>query len=62
MLPAGVRGGRVEESISLYLDLKPGEKPDLEVIGLAAAAFAEAVKDIAFILDPGAENPGTGLF
>jgi hypothetical protein len=43
----------VEETISLYLELKEGEKPDFEVIGLAAAAFAEAVKEIAYILDPG---------
>lgn len=41
------------ESITLYLDLKPGEKADFEVVGLAAAAFAEAVKEIAFILEPG---------
>ncbi len=45
----------MQETISLYLDLKPGEKPDFEVVGLAAAAFAEAVKEIAFILDPGVE-------
>lgn len=45
----------MEETISLYLDLKKGEKPDFEVVGLAAAAFAEAVKEIAYILDPGAE-------
>jgi hypothetical protein len=48
-----VAEGAVEETISLYLELAPGKKPDLEVIGLAAAAFAEAVKEIAFILDPG---------
>jgi hypothetical protein len=43
----------VAESITLYLDLKSGEKADFEVVGLAAAAFAEAVKEIAFILEPG---------
>jgi hypothetical protein len=43
----------VAESITLYLDLKPGEKADFEVVGLAVAAFAEAVKEIAFILEPG---------
>jgi hypothetical protein len=45
----------MEETISLYLDLKPGEKADFEVVGLTAAAFAEAVKEIAFILDPSLE-------
>ncbi len=45
----------MEETISLYLELKPGQKPDFEVVGLAAAAFAEAVKEIAYILDPGLE-------
>jgi hypothetical protein len=43
------------EAISLYLELNPGQKPDFEVVGLAAAAFAEAVKEIAYILDPGME-------
>ncbi|MGJ4905330.1 hypothetical protein ACQR0V_27440 [Bradyrhizobium sp. HKCCYLS2058] len=45
----------MEETISLYLDLKPGQKPDLEVVGLAAAAFSEAIKEIAYVLDPGLE-------
>jgi hypothetical protein len=45
----------VAESITLYLGLKPGEKADFEVVGLAAAAFAEAVKEIAYILEPGTE-------
>jgi hypothetical protein len=43
----------VAESITLYLELKPGEKADFEIVGLAAAAFAEVVKEIAFILEPG---------
>lgn len=43
----------MEETISLYLEIKEGEKPDFEVVGLTAAAFAEAVKEIAYILDPG---------
>ena len=41
------------KSITLYLGLKKGEKADFEVVGLAAAAFAESVKEIAFILEPG---------
>jgi hypothetical protein len=45
----------LQETISLYLELKPGQKPDFEVVGLAAAAFSEAVKEIAYILDPGLE-------
>lgn len=43
------------ETVSLYLELKPGEKPDFEVVGRAAAAFAAAVKEIAYVLDPGME-------
>jgi hypothetical protein len=43
----------VAESITLYLGLKKGEKADFKIVGLAAAAFAEAVKEIAFILEPG---------
>jgi hypothetical protein len=43
------------EAITLYLQLKPGQKADLEIIGRTAAAFAEAVKEISYILDPGLE-------
>lgn len=42
----------MQETISLHLGLEPGTKPDFEVTGLAAAAFAEAVREIAFFLDP----------
>jgi hypothetical protein len=35
--------------------LKEGEKADFEVVGRAAAAFAEAVKEISYILEPGLE-------
>ena len=55
MLPKGERGKRMAwvatavaggrpdtQAISLYLDLKPGHKADFEVVGRAAAAFAEA--------------------
>lgn len=45
----------VEETITLYLGLKEGQRADFEVVGLSAAAFAEAVKEIAFILEPGLE-------
>ena len=43
------------ETITLYLGLKSGEKADLQVVGLAAAAFAEAVKEISYIQEPGLE-------
>jgi hypothetical protein len=57
MLPpgAGGRGASVEETVTLYLGLKKGQKADFEVVGLSAAAFAEAVKEIAYILEPGLE-------
>jgi hypothetical protein len=45
----------VEETITLYLGLKAGQRADFEVVGLSAAAFAETVKEIAFILEPGLE-------
>lgn len=41
------------EAIILYLGLDPGEKADFEIVGLAAAAFAEAVKEIAYVQEPG---------
>jgi hypothetical protein len=37
------------------LDLQPGEKADLEVVARAAIAFSEAVKEVAFFLDPSLE-------
>jgi hypothetical protein len=42
----------VEEPISLYLDLEPGSIADLEVVARASLAFASAVKEVAYILDP----------
>lgn len=42
----------MQETITLYLGLKPGEKADFEVVGLAAAAFAEMVKEIAYFQEP----------
>ncbi|MEA2893132.1 MAG: hypothetical protein QOI05_3925 [Bradyrhizobium sp.] len=44
-----------EETVTLYLGLKEGERADFEVVGLSAAAFAEAVKEISYILEPGLE-------
>lgn len=45
----------MEETLTLYLGLKEGQKADFEVVGLSAAAFAEAVKEISYILEPGLE-------
>lgn len=55
MLKISAVGDGLSETISLYLELKEGEKADFEVVGRAAAAFAEAVKEIAYILEPGIE-------
>jgi hypothetical protein len=55
MLPSLEEHSRLQETISLYLDLKPGQKADFEVVGRTAAAFAEAVKEIAFVVEPGLE-------
>lgn len=41
--------------ISLYLDLEPGQKADLEVVARASLAFAAAIRDIAFVIDPSLE-------
>jgi len=41
--------------VSLYLDIEPGQKADLEVVARAALAFDVAVKELAYILDPGLE-------
>jgi hypothetical protein len=46
-------GAILEEAITLYLGLKEGEKAEFEVVGHAAAAFAEAVKEISYVLEPG---------
>lgn len=42
-------------SFSLYLDLEPGETASLEVIAKTSLAFVEAVRELAFILDPSLE-------
>jgi len=41
--------------VSLYLDLKPGEKADLEVVARASIAFAQAIKGSPLFLDPSIE-------
>ncbi len=41
--------------ISLYLDLEPGHKADLVVVARASLAFAQAIKEAAFFLEPGLE-------
>jgi hypothetical protein len=45
----------LEEKISLYIGLEPDTKADFEVVGRAAAAFADVVREIAYILEPGLE-------
>lgn len=40
-------------TVSLYLDLEPGKKPDLEIVARAALAYVEAIKETGFILNPG---------
>jgi hypothetical protein len=43
------------EPVSLYIDLVPGAKADLEVIARAALAFSGAVREFAYIIDPSLE-------
>jgi hypothetical protein len=50
---ASVVGGTMDETVSLYLDLHEGEKANLEVVARAAIAFSRAIKETAFVLDPG---------
>jgi hypothetical protein len=38
--------------ITLYLDLEPGQVADLEVVARASLAFAAAIKDLAYVIDP----------
>ena len=44
-----------QETITLYLDLEPGDRADFEVVGRVSAAFAETVREIAYVLEPGLE-------
>lgn len=43
------------EPISLYIALEEGQKADLEVVARAAEAFVEAIRELAFVLDPALE-------
>lgn len=38
--------------ITLYLDLEEGQVADLEVVARASLAFAAAIKDLAYVIDP----------
>jgi len=40
------------QSLTLYLDLEEGKKPDLATVARAALAFDAVVKEVAFIIDP----------
>lgn len=40
------------ETINLYIDLKEGELADLEVVARASLSFANAVREVAYIVDP----------
>jgi hypothetical protein len=48
-------GGELSAPLSLYLDLKPGEAADLDVVAKAALQWSAALKEIAFIVDPSCE-------
>src|SRR5262249_8579726 len=41
--------------VSLFIDLEEGRRADLEVIARASLAFAAAVKEAAFMIDPSLE-------
>jgi hypothetical protein len=43
------------EAISLYLDLEPGTRADIEIVARAALAFSAAIKELTYILDPALE-------
>lgn len=43
------------QPLSLYLDLEPGQVADLEVVASAALAWAAAIRETAYILDPSIE-------
>ncbi len=42
----------MQQQINLYLDLVEGEFADLEVVAKASLAFAAAVREISYIIDP----------
>jgi hypothetical protein len=41
-----------EAPVSLYIDLEEGRRADLEAVARAAVAFAAAIRETAFVLDP----------
>jgi len=45
----------IPQSLSLYLELEEGQNADLVVIARTSLAFAEAVREIAYIIDPSLE-------
>lgn len=45
----------MQESISLYIDLAPGHRADLEVVARASLAYSAAIKEVAYVLDPSLE-------
>ena len=50
-----VGGPEPGEPVSLYLDLEPGQRADLEVVARTSLAFAAALKELAYVLDPSIE-------
>lgn len=44
-----------EQPITLYFDLEPGQKADLEVAARAAIAWSRAIKELAFLIVPETE-------
>ncbi len=43
------------EPITLYLDLEPGTAPDLETVAKASIAWVHAIREVAFIVEPGVD-------
>lgn len=41
--------------VTFYIDLEPGELADIEVVARSSLAFASAVREIAYIIDPSVE-------
>ncbi|MGY0793234.1 hypothetical protein ACW7BJ_28030 [Azospirillum argentinense] len=41
--------------VTFYIDLEPGELADIEVVARSSLAFASAVREIAYIIDPSTE-------
>jgi len=45
----------MQEALTLFLDLQPGEKADLSAVARAALAFDAAIKEAAYVIDPSLE-------